>query len=54
MLGLRYFSCERCGTVYALPETPSQCGRCECDRLSELTAEGRAAAYFAPVDDQSP
>lgn len=51
MLGLRYFGCERCGTVFALPEAPSRCGQCEYDRLSELSTEGHAADYFAPADE---
>ncbi len=50
MLGLRYFACQRCETVFALPEAPSECGRCGDARLSELTGDGQAAAYFRPVD----
>jgi rubredoxin len=52
MLGLRFFVCEACGTVYAAPEAPSDCDRCSGGRLAELADATRdgAAAYFAPVD----
>jgi hypothetical protein len=50
--GLRFFACERCETVYAAPEEPSDCDRCDDGRLAELVDAGRdaAAAYFSPVD----
>ena len=53
MLGLQYFACGRCDTVFALPEAPSRCSRCGSGRLTELTDEGTAAAYFAPPDDET-
>lgn len=49
MLGLRYFACQRCETVFALPNPPDQCGRCGETALEELR-DGTAAAYFAPVE----
>lgn len=50
MLGLRYFACERCGTVYASPEAPSDCAACDGTRFAELTGSSGAEAYFAPVE----
>jgi hypothetical protein len=52
VLGLRFFACEACGTVYAAPEEPTDCDRCSDGRLAELAAVARdgAAAYFAPAD----
>jgi hypothetical protein len=52
VLGLRFFACEACGTVFAAPEEPSGCDRCAGGRLVALadTARDGAAAYFAPVD----
>jgi len=50
VLGLRYFACERCGTVYASLDAPSDCADCDGTRLAELAEESGAAAYFAPVD----
>ena len=52
MLGLRYFACEACGTVYASPDEPSDCDRCDGARFAELTDALRAdaGAYFSPVD----
>lgn len=50
MLGLRYFACERCSTVVALPEPQAQCGRCGAETLLELPADETAASYFAPVE----
>jgi rubredoxin len=57
VLGLRFFACEACGTVYAAPEEPGDCDRCSGGRLAELGDADRdgAAAYFAPVErDGSP
>lgn len=52
VLGLRFFACEACETVYAAPEEPGDCDRCSGGRLAELGDSSRdaAAAYFAPVD----
>ena len=50
MLGLRYFACERCDTVFALPEPHSQCGRCGAEALAELPPDDTAGTYFAPVE----
>lgn len=52
MLGLRYFVCQRCETVFGLPGPPTECGRCGHERLSELSGDGDAAAYFAPVESR--
>jgi Zn finger protein HypA/HybF involved in hydrogenase expression len=46
VLGLRFFSCTRCGTVYADVETPAQCARCE-GPMAELDTGRQAAEYFS-------
>jgi formate dehydrogenase maturation protein FdhE len=51
MLGLRYFACQHCETVYALPEVPDQCGNCGRHTLADLSGAGGAEQYFAPADD---
>jgi len=47
VLGLRYFACEACGTVYASPDEPSDCDRCDRGRLADVLCDG---TYFAPVE----
>jgi hypothetical protein len=52
VLGLRFFVCAGCGTVYADPEEPPGPG-CDCDvpQLSEITGRLGADTYFLPPDD---
>jgi hypothetical protein len=47
MLGLRFFACERCETVYANPPDPPRCARCEV-ALQEITDRLQDDAYFVP------
>lgn len=47
-LGLRYFSCDRCETVFALPDGPDACVRCGATPLRELRDVRGPNAYFAP------
>lgn len=49
MLGLRFYVCAGCDTVYADTEEPPGCD-CESPRLSELTDRLRADTYFLPPD----
>ncbi|WP_154325918.1 MULTISPECIES: hypothetical protein [Haloferax] len=50
MLGLRFFACVRCDTVYAHPETQTQCDSCDSGTLEEITHTMYDDAYFAPVE----
>ena len=47
MLGLRFFACSQCETVYAVPEGTDECSRCDGGRLAELPSDSRAGAYFS-------
>ena len=47
MLGLRYFACPDCGTVYAVPGDPGDCERCGATGLDPVGSGGGAAAYFS-------
>jgi hypothetical protein len=47
VLGLRFFVCRGCGTVYADVEERLRCPRCEDEPLEELGTGTQAAAYFA-------
>ncbi|MFC6787278.1 hypothetical protein ACFQFH_15825 [Halobaculum halobium] len=59
MLGIRYFSCDRCGLVHSDLDEPARCARCASDGFTPVTADrGRDessadAAYFAGsmIDD---
>jgi hypothetical protein len=47
---LRFFACEACETVYALPESPASgepCADC-AGTLREITGALGGDAYFAP------
>jgi len=46
--GLRFFACERCGTVHAVPDEPRDCDRCGGVRLVGLPVASCAEAYFWP------
>jgi hypothetical protein len=48
MLGLRFYACDRCGTVHADLTVPEQCHRCRGSPLREITRELQADSYFAP------
>lgn len=50
MTRLRFFACEACETVYALPESPASgepCADC-AGTLREITGALGGDAYFAP------
>jgi hypothetical protein len=47
MLGLRFFACEECETVYANPPDPPRCHQCSV-RLREITDAVQDDAYFSP------
>jgi hypothetical protein len=46
VLGLRYYACDRCETVFADVEAPPRCGRCAAERLRELTRDLQGDDYF--------
>jgi rubredoxin len=50
VLGLRFFACDGCGTVYAATDEPRGCDRCGDTRLAELTDALRDDTYFAPAE----
>ncbi|MXR43268.1 hypothetical protein GRX01_18255 [Halobaculum sp. WSA2] len=53
MLGLRYFSCDRCGLVHSNLDEPARCARCDGDDFTPVVADrerdalGGDVAYFA-------
>jgi rubredoxin len=47
VLGLRFFTCEDCETVYADVDEPPRCGRCDGVSFEELDVGTQAADYFA-------
>jgi rubredoxin len=52
MLGLRFFECRRCATVYAGPDAPPYCSDCPGHEFAELTDRLRTEAYFSPHQDR--
>lgn len=52
MLGLRFYACDRCDTVFADPDAPRECGECADGRLNEITHRLQADTYFLPVDER--
>lgn len=50
MPGIRFFACETCDTVYAIPDRPSNCDACGGAHLDEITDALGNAAYFSPPD----
>ncbi len=51
MLGLRFFTCDRCGLVHADVDNPPRCGRCDHTRLTDITASTAAEPYFTDAID---
>ena len=46
MLGLRFFVCQQCETVFAEPEEPVDCGCSSRDSIEEITADVQTEPYF--------
>jgi len=46
VLGLRFFICDGCDTVYADVETPPRCRYCEDGSVERVEPESQAADYF--------
>ncbi|MEF8902158.1 MAG: hypothetical protein V5A25_13205 [Halovenus sp.] len=46
MLGLRFFACDGCDTVYADVEAPQRCRHCGREPVDEIGPGTQAAAYF--------
>lgn len=49
MLGLRFYVCAGCETVYAAAEEPPGCD-CAAPQLSEITDRLQADTYFLPPE----
>jgi hypothetical protein len=47
VLGIRFFACEACGTIYADVDEPPWCYRCDGTSFGELDVGTGAADYFA-------
>ena len=47
MLGLRFFACIQCDTVYAVVEDPIGCDVCDDGSFEEITRRMHGDAYFA-------
>ena len=52
VLGLRFFGCQRCDTVYAGPEPPPRCTNCAGDEFAELTGRLQGDTYFSSPDSR--
>jgi rubredoxin len=54
MLGLRFYTCDRCGAVHADLDGPPQCSRCHATSLSEITRRLQAdsRSYFWRADER--
>lgn len=46
MPGLRFFSCDQCGTVHAEPLVPERCRQCQADALVDITGRLQDERYF--------
>jgi len=46
VLGLRFFMCDGCETVYADVERPPQCCNCDDEPIEEIGPGTQAADYF--------
>jgi len=49
MLGLRFFVCQECETVFAEPEAPSDCTCSSHDSIEEITADLQTEPYFTQL-----
>lgn len=52
MLGLRFFECCRCATVYAGPDAPPFCSDCDGREFVDLTSQLQADTYFSRSPDR--
>lgn len=53
VLGLRFYACRTCDTVYAGPDEPPECSRC-CDTdLREITDRLQTDSYFSPLQSST-
>lgn len=51
MLGLRFYECCGCATVYAVPDVPPLCSECEGSKFVDLTDQLQDDTYFSPPLD---
>lgn len=52
MLGLRFFECRWCETVYAGPDAPPHCTGCAGEAFTELTGRLQGDTYFSSANDR--
>lgn len=52
MLGLRFFECRSCATVYAGPDAPPYCSDCASREFAELTDRLQDDTYFLRRQDR--
>lgn len=48
VLGLRFFVCTACETVFAGAAEPTACSKCDAGRFEELTGALQHEPYFVP------
>jgi len=48
VLGLRFFACEACETVFAGLDEPEACCECDESRFDEVTGTLQHEPYFVP------
>ncbi|WP_440990652.1 hypothetical protein [Haloarchaeobius baliensis] len=46
MLGLRFFTCKACETVFAGVDEPAVCSECDASRFDEVTGALQHEPYF--------
>jgi formate dehydrogenase maturation protein FdhE len=51
MLGLRFYECRSCATIYAVPDVPPSCSKCEGSEFVDLTDQLQDDTYFSPSQD---
>ena len=49
MLGLRFFVCQQCETVFAEPEAPPDCICSSHGSIEEITADVQTEPYFTQL-----
>jgi hypothetical protein len=50
VLGLRFFTCLACDTVYAAPDEPPWCDACDDGVVEEITDRVQSDPYFSVED----
>ncbi|ERG96213.1 MAG: hypothetical protein J07HQW2_02688 [Haloquadratum walsbyi J07HQW2] len=53
MLGLRFFACNICETVMAVPTEPSRCHDCQNGDIAEISGTVQSDTYFMTSENHS-